>query len=51
MAELEKTAALVEDPSTGIDELDKLITRSRELSEKCREYLRTAREKTDLLSK
>ena len=51
MAELEQTAALVEDPSTPIDELDKLITRSQELIEQCRAYLRSAREKADILGK
>ncbi len=51
MAELEKTAAMVEDPSTPIEEMDKLITRSQELVQQCRDYLRTAREKADSLGK
>lgn len=47
MEELEKTAALVEDPATGIDDIDKHIKRAKELVEGCRGYLRTAREKAD----
>jgi len=43
--ELEEIAAKAEDPQTGIDEIDRYITRSKELVGKCREYLRTAREK------
>ena len=38
-------AAKVEDPNTGIDDIDKYMKRSRELLEACREYLRGAREK------
>lgn len=49
MAELEKIAQTVEDPATGIDEIDRYIKRSDELIARCREYLRTAREKTDRL--
>ena len=43
--ELEAMAAKVEDPNTGIDDIDKYMKRSRELLEACREYLRGAREK------
>lgn len=45
MAELEKIAATVEDPSTGLEEIDKYIRRSDELIAACREYLRSVREK------
>lgn len=42
--ELEQIAAKVEDPSTGIGEIDKYMKRSKELVEACRAYLRGARE-------
>lgn len=47
IAELEKIAAEVENPSTGIDDIDKYIRRSDELVAKCRAYLRTARSNID----
>ena len=50
MAELEAIAAKVEDPKTGIEDIDKYIKRSEELVSACREYLRGAREKLDGLS-
>ena len=43
--ELETMAAKVEDPNTGIDDIDKYMKRSQELIEACRAYLRGAREK------
>lgn len=43
--ELEAVAARVEDPQTGIDDMEKYIRRSEELVEACRAYLRGAREK------
>ena len=42
--ELEAIAAKVEDPKTGIDDIDKYIKRSEELISACREYLRGVRE-------
>ena len=42
--ELEAIAAKVEDPKTGIDEIDKYLKRSQELLEACRAYLSGARE-------
>jgi len=47
--ELEEIASKVEDPETGIEDIDKYITRSTELVEQCRNYLRTAREKVENL--
>lgn len=47
LAELEDIAAKVEDPSTGLDDIDRYIRRSGELIEKCREYLRTERTSID----
>ncbi|MBR5043460.1 MAG: exodeoxyribonuclease VII small subunit [Bacteroidales bacterium] len=47
MAELEEIAARIEDPATGLDDIDKYIKRSEELLDACRKYLRTAREKID----
>ena len=43
--ELETIASRVEDPQTGIDDMEKHIRRSEELVEACRAYLRGAREK------
>ena len=51
MAELEQIAAKVEDPATGLDDIDKYIKRSEELIAACRKYLRSARERIDTLSK
>lgn len=48
--ELEAIAAKVEDPQTGIDDIDKYIRRSEELVEACRAYLRGARERLASLS-
>lgn len=45
LKELEQIAQKAEDPETGLDQIDKYISRSKVLIEKCREYLRTAREK------
>ena len=42
--ELEAIATKVEDPSTGIGDIDKYMKRSQELIEACRAYLRGARE-------
>lgn len=42
--ELEAIAAVVEDPNTGIADIDKYMKRSKELVALCREYLRGARE-------
>ncbi|MBR6457132.1 MAG: exodeoxyribonuclease VII small subunit [Bacteroidales bacterium] len=42
---LEEIARKVEDPQTGLDEMDKYLAESEELIAKCREYLRTARER------
>lgn len=47
IAELEAMAAKVEDPQTGIGDIDKYMKRSQELIEACRAYLRGAREKLD----
>lgn len=49
VAELERIAAKVEDPKTGIDDIDKYIKRSSELITSCRAYLRGVREKVDEL--
>lgn len=49
ISELERIASKVEDPTTGIDDIDKYIRRSEELVAACRKYLRTAREKLENL--
>ena len=48
--ELEAIAAKVEDPQTGIDDIDKYIKRSEQLISACRAYLRGAREKLDQMN-
>ena len=48
--ELEAIAAKVEDPKTGIEDIDKYIRRSEELISACRDYLRGVREKVDSMS-
>ena len=49
VAELEKIAARVEDPATGLDEIERLIKQSDELIGRCREYRRTIRQTTEAL--
>lgn len=44
VSELEGIAAKMEDPSVGLEEIDRLVKRSGELVEQCRQYLRTVRE-------
>ena len=48
--ELEAIAAKVEDPKTGIEDIDKYIKRSEDLISACRDYLRGVREKVEKLS-
>lgn len=48
--ELESIAAMVEDPKTGIDDMERHIRRSQELIEACRAWLRGAREKLEALN-
>lgn len=48
--ELEAIAAKVEDPHTGIDDIDKYIRRSEDLIAACRAYLRGAREKLESMN-
>lgn len=50
VAELEAIALKVEDPQTGIGEMEMCIKRSEQLIEACRAYLRGARERLDALS-
>lgn len=47
--ELEAIAAKVEDPQTGIGDINRYIKRSEELIAACRAYLRGAREKLDAM--
>jgi exodeoxyribonuclease VII small subunit len=51
LAELEQIARKVEDPSTGLEETENCIKRSRELLAACREYLRTARSTAENIGK
>lgn len=45
--ELEDIATKVEDPKTGVDDIDRYVKRSKELLEACRAYLRGARQTLD----
>lgn len=45
--ELERLALKVEDPATGLDDIDAYVKRSDELITACRAYLRTVREKVE----
>lgn len=47
VAELDALAARVEDPATGIGDIDKCLERADALVRGCREYLRSVREKVD----
>lgn len=49
--ELEVIAEKVENPETKLDDIDALISRSKELLKQCREYLRTVKDKIDSLDK
>ncbi|MBR1706388.1 MAG: exodeoxyribonuclease VII small subunit [Bacteroidales bacterium] len=51
MAELDAIVKKVEDPATKLDDIDALVSRSKELIKACREYLRTVKEKVDSLDK
>ncbi|MCQ2175779.1 MAG: exodeoxyribonuclease VII small subunit [Bacteroidales bacterium] len=51
IATLEEIALKVEDPSTGVEDIDKYISQTEELVEKCRAYLRTVREKVDTIDR
>ena len=51
VSRLEEIALKVEDPSTGLDSIDKYIVESNTLIEQCRKYLRTVRESLDNLDK
>ena len=46
---LEKILAKVEDPATGIDDIDKYVRKAEELTSRCQEYLRGVREKVDTI--
>ena len=47
VAALEEMAEKVEDPSTGLDDIDRYVKQSEELIAKCRAYLRSVRDKID----
>ena len=47
IAALEEIAEKVEDPSSGLEDIDRYVKQSEELVSKCRAYLRTVREKVD----
>ena len=47
LAALEEMAGKVEDPSTGLEDIDRYVKQSEELISRCRAYLRTVRDKVD----
>ena len=47
LARLEEIAAKVEEPSTGLEDIDKYVRESEELVAGCRAYLRGVRGKID----
>ena len=47
IAALEEIAEKVEDPSVGLEDIDRYVKQSEELISKCRAYLRSVREKAD----
>ena len=49
VAELERIALKVEDPSTALEDIEALIKRSDSLRAACRDYLRTMGEKSEQL--
>ena len=49
VAELERIALKVENPSTALEDIEALIKRSDSLIAACRDSLRTMREKTEQL--
>lgn len=48
--ELEAIAKKVEEPQTGVDDIDRYIRRSEELVQACRKYLRGVRENLDTIA-
>ena len=47
VAELEEIARKVEDPSSGLEDIDRYVKQSEDLVARCRAYLRTVRDKVD----
>lgn len=44
VAELDEIVNKVEDPNTSLDDIGKLVKRSKELIAACKDYLRTVRD-------
>ena len=51
VAELEEILTKVEDPATSIDDIDRYVRQTEVLTERCRSYLRSVREKVDTIDK
>ena len=49
IATLEEILAKVEDPATGIDDIDQYVRQAQDLTARCREYLRGVRDKVDAI--
>ena len=49
VAALEEILSKVEDPATGVDDIDRYVRQAEELTARCREYLRGVREKVDAI--
>lgn len=48
---LEKIATRVEDPAVSVEEIDRYLSQTDELVNRCREYLRSRREKVETIDK
>lgn len=51
VSRLEEIAAKVEDPATGIDDIDMYVRKTEELVAQCREYLRSVRERVESIDR
>lgn len=49
VATLEEILAKVEDPATGVDQIDQYVKQATTLTQRCREYLRGVREQVDAI--
>ncbi len=49
VATLEEILTKVEDPATGVDQIDQYVKQATALTQRCREYLRGVREQIDAI--
>jgi len=48
---LEEILKKVEDPATGVDDIDKYVSMTEQITSRCREYLRSVRETVNVIGK